>query len=79
MKSMRRGFVKLDDDLMDSPARRTASPHVRCLVLAIWRRHNGPNKGKIPYGRRDAQRELACGSTQATRCLREAEERGFIM
>jgi hypothetical protein len=51
----------------------------RCLVLAIWRRHNGANNGKIPYGRRDAQRDLGCGTTQATRYFREAEERGFIV
>src|SRR5919106_604184 len=79
MKDKRSGFVKLDHELMDSPAWRTASPHVRRLVLAIWRRHNGANNGKIPYGRRDAQRDLGCGSTQATRYLREAEERGFIV
>ena len=54
---------KLDHDLMDRPAWRRASPHVRCLVLAIWRRHNGANNGKILYSRRDAQRDLGCGST----------------
>ena len=79
MKSMRRGFVKLHHDLMDSPAWRTASPHVRCLVLAIWRRHSGANNGKIPYSRRDAQRDLGCGATQAVRDLREAGKRNFIV
>jgi hypothetical protein len=46
--------------------------------LAIWHQHNGANNGKIPYGRRDVQHDLGCGSTQATRYLREAQERGFI-
>lgn len=78
MKAKRYGFVKLDHELMDSPAWRTASPHVRCLVLAIWRRHNGANNGKIPYSRREAQRELGCGSTQAVRVPHDAQERGFI-
>jgi hypothetical protein len=78
MKTKRSGFVKFDHELMDSPAWRTASPHVRSLVLPIWRRHNGANNGKIPYGRRDVQRYLGCGSTQAVRYLREAQERGFI-
>jgi hypothetical protein len=64
---------------MDSPAWPTASPQVRCLVLAIWRRHNGANNGKIPYGRRDAQRDLGCGSTQAVKYLGEAQDRGFIV
>src|SRR5919106_1840788 len=74
MKDKRSGFVKLDHELMDSPAWRTASPRVRCLVLAIWRRHNGANNGKIPYSRREAQHDLGCGSTQAVRYFSEAQE-----
>jgi hypothetical protein len=79
MKARRSGFVKLDHELMDSPAWRTASPPVRCLVLAIWRRHNGANNGTIPFGRREAQSDLGCGSMQATRYLRDAQDRGFIV
>jgi hypothetical protein len=37
-----------------------------------------PDNGKIPYSRRDAQSDLGCGSTQATRYLRDAHDRGFI-
>jgi hypothetical protein len=72
------GWIKLTKDLMDSPAWITAPLGVRCLVLAIWRRHTGANNGKIPYARREAQADLGCGSHQAVRWLREAQERGFI-
>jgi hypothetical protein len=73
------GFVRIYHDLMDSPAWRTASLGARCVVLAIWRRHSGKNNGKIPYGRRDAQADLGCGSHQAVRYLGDAQERGFIV
>jgi hypothetical protein len=45
----------------------------------MLRRHNGRNNGLIPYGRRDAERDLGCGSHQAVRYLTEAQERGFIV
>jgi hypothetical protein len=73
------GFVRIYHDLMDSPAWRTASLGARCVVLAIWRRHSGKNNGKIPYGRRDAQADLGCGSHQAVRYLGDAQERGFVV
>ena len=41
-------------------------------MLAIWRRHNGANNGRILYSRREAQSDLGCGATQAVRYLREA-------
>ena len=72
------GFTKIPDELMDSQAWRTAPLGVRCVVLEIWRRHNGNNNGKIPYSRRDAQADLGCGPHQAVRYLAEAQERGFI-
>jgi hypothetical protein len=33
----------------------------------------------MPYSRRDAQGDLRCGSTQATRYLRDPQDRGFII
>lgn len=73
------GFIKLEHSLMDSEAWLTASLGCRCVVLAIWRRHNGKNNGAIVYGARDARRDLGCGPAQAIRYLKEAEERGFIV
>jgi hypothetical protein len=73
------GFIKLEHALMDSEAWLTASLGCRCVVMAIWRRHTGKNNGKIPYGRRDAESDLGCGSHQAVRYLNEAQERGFIV
>ena len=78
-KAKHSGFVKLDHELMDSPAWRTASPGVRCVVLAIWRRHNGANNGKIPYGRRDAQARPRLRVDAGRQVSAGSEERGFIV
>ena len=79
MSTTKTGFTKIPDELMDSVAWRTAPLGVRCVVLAIWRRHDGRNNGKIRYGRRHAQADLGCGATQACRYLAEAQKRGFIV
>jgi hypothetical protein len=72
------GFIKLNHELMDSSAWRTASLGCRCIVLALWRRHTGKNNGTIPYGWRDARAHLGCGMDQVKKYLAEAQERGFI-
>lgn len=72
-------FIKLTHQIMESEAWETASPQCKELVLRIWKRFNGRNNGRIPYSRREVEAALGCGTHQAVRYLKEAQERGFIV
>jgi hypothetical protein len=78
-KPKTRRFIMVYHDVMDSEAWLTSSLGCQAVVLRIWRKFSGQNNGAIVYGRREVERDLRCGSHQAVRYLKEAQERGFIV
>ena len=71
-------FVKLYHWLLQSHAWRSASLAARCLLIEVWRRHNGVNNGEIAFSVREAAEALGIGKNTANRAFRELEDKGFL-
>jgi hypothetical protein len=78
--SKKNGFTRNDHDLQDTAAwqfvMRSGSV---VLLMAIWRRHNGRNNGKLFYSVRDAQHYFGCSPKRAVKWFRELQDVGFIV
>lgn len=77
--SKTRFFVRLYRDVLNSEAWQTLPPSAGFILIDIMGRHDGRNNGRIVYTVNDAQRCARCGRRQAIRCLKELEEKGFIV
>ena len=63
---------------MDTPAWRSLSLGARCLLLEVWRRHNGTNNGQISMSVREAAALLGCSKKMPSRWFAELREKGFL-
>jgi hypothetical protein len=72
-------YVGLKYRLLESPAWRSLPCTARALYLEIAKRYNGRNNSRIPYGLRQAYRDLHISKTTASRALQLLQDRGFIV
>jgi len=72
-------FIRVHRGVTTSDAWQALSCEARCLVLAIWERHNGNNNGKISFSHRQARTNLHAGSDKAAKAFRDAQEHGFLI
>lgn len=72
-------FINLHRGVTNSPAWKALSCEGRCLVLAVWERHNGTNNGCIPLSHREARLALGVGNTKTVRAFQQAKEHGFLI
>ena len=72
-------FIKLRRRVTMSEAWLALSCEARCLVLAVWERHNGSNNGVISFSHREAKTSLLVGTDRASQAFRDAQEHGFLI
>lgn len=73
-------YVRIDHELMDTPAFRSLSPVARCLLLELTRRHNASNNGSLWLSVRDAAALVGVSDLKAaTRAFDELRGVGFIV
>lgn len=71
--------IRLYNWFMDTPAWLSLSLGARCLLLEIWRRHNGQNNGQISFSQREGVKALNCSASSVSRWSAELQEKGFIV
>ena len=71
--------IRLHNWIMDTAAWSSLTLGARCLLLEVWRRHNGQNNGQISYSQREAVKALRCGFASAARWFNELQEKGFLV
>ncbi len=71
-------FVKLTSNLLASPAWIEASPEAHSLYIAIRKRYNGTNNGKLSFSCREAAIVIHSGKNTANNKLKELVEHGLI-
>jgi hypothetical protein len=64
--------------LLDSPAWHHLSLPARCLLIEVWRRHDGSNNGTIALSVHEAAQALRVGKNMPTALFRELIEKGFL-
>jgi len=74
----KRGFVKLDYTLLDSPEWQSLPAVARAVYVDLARKHTGFNNGQIPYSARECANRLHIVKDTAWRALRVLEWRGLI-
>jgi len=72
-------FINLHRGVTNSPAWKALTCEARCLILAVWERHNGTNNGCIPLSHREARLALGVGNDKTARAFRQAQEHGFLI
>lgn len=71
--------IRLFNWIMDTAAWSSLTFGARCLLLEVWRRHNGQNNGQISYSQREAVKALGCSAGSASRWFGELQEKGFLV
>ncbi|GAA4718539.1 hypothetical protein H9L13_07770 [Sphingomonas lutea] len=72
-------FVKLDFNLLETPAYRSLSPGARAMLVEFNRLYNGANNGKLFLSQRDAADRVGVTShTTAAGYIEELADRGFL-
>src|SRR5690242_3929299 len=72
-------FVKLDFNLLETPAYRSLSTGARALLVEFNRLYNGNNNGQLFMSQRDAAKMVGVTShTTAAAYIEELKDRGFI-
>ena len=71
-------FVMLEHYLLHSLAWQSLSLGARCLLMEVWRRHNGINNGEISYSVREAAKDLRCSKDSAAKWFQELVAKGFL-
>jgi hypothetical protein len=74
-------YVTLREYMLRSPAWRSLDCVDRCLYVETVRRWRGPdtNNGKIPYGAREAAKDLGVSKNTANRSFWKLQDRGFLI
>jgi hypothetical protein len=70
--------VRLHHWLLDSPAWRTLTPQARAIYIALVRRYNGSNNGRIGLSIREAARECRLSKNTVPRAIHELIDHGFL-
>jgi hypothetical protein len=71
-------FVKLDEYVLRSPARRALTMMERCAYVELKRRYNGTNNGTLGLGCQELADNLGVGRSAAANALAGLERKGFI-
>jgi hypothetical protein len=73
------GFVSIPNVVVDSEARKCASPRARVILIELIRRHNGYNNGRIAMSQREMSAAIGSGSfTTVAKITAELMEHGLI-
>jgi len=78
-RSNNSSFINLHRGVTNAPAWKALSCEAKCLVLAVWERHNGTNNGCISFSHREARDALSVGNDKTARAFRQAQEHGFLI
>lgn len=76
-KGDQKGFVALPNALYDSPRFQRLSSDAKVLVLALARKHNGNNNGRLTFTTADASRQ-GISTRRRRNAVTEAIEAGFV-
>ena len=71
-------FICLRHYVYDTPAYRSLTPADRCVYLAILRRYNGTNNGRIGLSVRAAAEEAGIHKDSVGACIRRLIDRGLV-
>ena len=71
-------FVRLGNDLTDSPAWRALGSHARDAYAWLERRYKGKNNGKIPMSVRELAKQMSVNDKTANKALKRLQAFGFI-
>ena len=72
-------YIRLHRGVTESAAWKDMTTDARCLVLAIWERHNGTNNGHISFSHREAVIVLKRGTDKTRQAFKDAQEHGFLI
>jgi len=72
------GWIKLTHEVVDGEAFGAASNNARCLLILLWRRHNGKNNGAIELSIREAAAWLHTSKATAARAFIELQALGLV-
>ena len=78
-RAKREPFILLHRGVTSSEAWKGLSCEARCLLLAIWERHNGQNNGRIPFSHREARKALRIGARKVASAFNALQDRGFLI
>jgi hypothetical protein len=71
-------WVMLYHWLLNSPAWQSLGLAARCLLIEVWKRHNGLNNGEISFSIREAAGSLKIAPNTANKAFHELEDKGFL-
>lgn len=72
------GFVRLDYDLIKSPAWVALSPQARVVLIQVAKRYYGTNNGSLAASVRDLATECRINKNTAAKALGELVDAGFL-
>lgn len=70
--------VRFYEWMLRGLAYRSLSCHARCLLVELYRRHNGENNGEISMSNREAAALLGINKDTAWKTFKQLVDRGFI-
>ncbi|MET0015014.1 MAG: hypothetical protein ABW088_15285 [Sedimenticola sp.] len=78
-KSKYKGYVRLENDLLESPAWRSLKPVDRALFVELKHRCRPAFNGYLGFGVRDAAEALGCKPQTVSGSFGRLQNRGFIV
>jgi len=72
-------FICLHAGITGSDAYQALPALARALLIEVWRRHDGSNNGRIPYGENDGAAALHTGRKQIRKALVQLVDHGFLV
>lgn len=71
-------FLRLDYDLLTSPAWLSLSPAPRAVLIQVGKRYNGANNGMLAASVRDLADECRINKDTAAKALKTLQDAGFL-